>query len=274
MKHREIRWRQVLFGAFFLGLTPMCGTTSSSPTAEGSPTLCVPGRQLECTCPRGETNFQVCSDDGSRYLPCQCPATDGSAGSSRGGSIGSSGAAAGASAAGTGAGGVDGLGGVGGSAAAGGAGQAGGDNGDDACPTADQDLQANCSGSCDGQQQCNASPCSLETELLTFNYVRNSELVIRTPSRPGKLGHCDHCTKDKSPVAAITIGSKGFYSARPMKVEVEAPWYIIAGALCEPPYEVNCRVAPGTDILAIATKDASAPARNIRVTMASDVACP
>jgi len=268
MKHHETRWRQVLFGAFFLGLTPMCGTTSSSPTSEASPTLCVPGRQLECTCPRGETSFQVCSDDGARYLPCECPAAEGSAGSSRGGSTGSSGAAAGASTAGTGAGGVDGL---GGRAEAGAAGEAGMTNGDDPCPNADDEVLANCSDSCDGQEACNATPCGLETTRFRFDYVANSELVIRTPSRPGKLGSCDHCTKENSPVAGFTIDAN---VSKLVKIEVEAPWFLKSGSTCLPAYEVQCRVVQADFGAAIFTKDLNAPARNLRLTMADDVTCP
>jgi hypothetical protein len=35
---------------------------------------CVPGTQVECACVNGTAGIQVCSDDGSRLLPCQCAA--------------------------------------------------------------------------------------------------------------------------------------------------------------------------------------------------------
>jgi len=33
---------------------------------------CVPGREVSCACPGGETGVQVCDEEGARYLPCVC----------------------------------------------------------------------------------------------------------------------------------------------------------------------------------------------------------
>lgn len=33
---------------------------------------CVPGREIACACPGGETGAQTCDEEGARYLPCVC----------------------------------------------------------------------------------------------------------------------------------------------------------------------------------------------------------
>lgn len=40
--------------------------------APSSPPPCSIGKSEPCTCERGRTGVQICADDGSRWLPCQC----------------------------------------------------------------------------------------------------------------------------------------------------------------------------------------------------------
>jgi hypothetical protein len=40
--------------------------------SEARAAACTPGVQVECACPGGSKGAQVCSDNGSRFLPCQC----------------------------------------------------------------------------------------------------------------------------------------------------------------------------------------------------------
>ena len=52
-------------------------SSASSRASAGTPSTaaqrCVPGTQISCACPAGApSGIQVCSDDGARYLQCQC----------------------------------------------------------------------------------------------------------------------------------------------------------------------------------------------------------
>lgn len=42
-------------------------------SGENKGAQCVPNHHTSCPCPDGESGWQVCEDDGSRYSHCDCP---------------------------------------------------------------------------------------------------------------------------------------------------------------------------------------------------------
>ena len=101
-----------------------CGSDTSD-TGAPTKTGCVPGQQIHCGCPGGETGSQVCLPDGSGYDTCECGGAAGSGGGAgAGGSAGDAGTGGlGGSAGDAGTGGLGGSAGVAGQG--GGAGQGG-----------------------------------------------------------------------------------------------------------------------------------------------------
>jgi hypothetical protein len=57
--------------------TPPAADKAAEPVAAPpSQPACVPGQQIECACSGGVLGVQVCTDDGARFAPCVCQATE------------------------------------------------------------------------------------------------------------------------------------------------------------------------------------------------------
>ena len=52
--------------------TSGASATSMMATSD-DPLACVPGMQVECACAGGMMGAQACNEDGSGFLPCECP---------------------------------------------------------------------------------------------------------------------------------------------------------------------------------------------------------
>lgn len=99
------RTRTTLLAAL---LAPFIAGTACKSVQRGASLSCVPNQQSACSCPGGETSFQVCLPDGYSLSECECPSTG--TGATGGESAGGSGAVGG-SALGGAAGGGSGTGG-------------------------------------------------------------------------------------------------------------------------------------------------------------------
>lgn len=47
--------------------------TATAPNTDSGEAACTPGQQVECPCVGGAQGVQLCADDGSSFLPCECP---------------------------------------------------------------------------------------------------------------------------------------------------------------------------------------------------------
>jgi hypothetical protein len=269
-------WPALLVLTAISGTLSNCGASDQGGTAQRQPTpVCEPGRQVECACPSSPASgTQVCDEDGTRYLPCQCDPVSPTGGADPG--------PAGAGSPAVGAGGVQGVASGGastepaGSSGAHVGGEAGADtvSADDGCP---EGPSVNCSLTCEQQIDCPLTECFVPIEASRVRYASpevGGSITIRTPSNPGTVG-CNACDSGTSAVAAITLQG---YTADPVMYEVEAPWYLVVPsaseghAICESRGR-PCVKSPSQEPILVATSDPAAPSRNIRATTTFDL-CP
>lgn len=137
--------------------------------SESGASACVPGQQIACTCPTGDTGSQTCLAEGRGYEACVCQGTAAGPGGSGITTVGSGGAGGASSVAG--AGGAVGEGAAGG---AGGQGRSPCDDGLDLCGGECVDTESDaqhcgrCAKECAGGATCMASSC-----MAHFAYVAN-----------------------------------------------------------------------------------------------------
>lgn len=259
----------------------------------GSDQICTPGADTqECLGPGQCKGAQACAQDGKSFLPCECGSGTGG-GSGSGGGAGSGGTGNGGSA---GAGATGGGGGTGGAPPDGSAGSSGGgatgtDGGpndgsadvepdtapgplDDPCPT--EPIYLNCSMSCGGRDsECSMTECPDTLPGFWINDANVFPTYVRTPANPGAISACK-CSDGTVYGMVVKVNLQ---NTRGIRAFVDPPWKVLVQGwttkqCVHSKGKVGCAYGnspapPLISWIAITTDDPFAPARNVRLEIAS-----
>lgn len=242
-----------------------CGTDSAvSSSSDAEISACTPGRQVACACASGAPGAQICNEQGTAFLTCNCA---GAGIGDDGGDVTTSGNLVDRSVPGDGFEGLD-----GGLTDLGPQLDADQLHEDDPCPMSDGGV-LNCSASCANQRPqsvCSSIACTVTAaKAIDVNLYGTASAIFRTPARGGQDPGCSEKCDAGPPAQALLL----FASA--VKYVVEPPWYVISGrdSLCPFVPGSGCLIASGG--VWVATNEVNAPARNVIITAASQAdKCP
>jgi len=137
---------------------------------------------------------------------------------------------------------------------------------DDACSTTVPTI-VNCSTSCDNQQVCPPARCEdMAPMVVSLPAGWKSPSVLRTPSGAMPDSYCPGCT---GAIYKLVI-----HSQQPMRISVEPPW--ILGASSGGPCGLSATQCANfvTDV-AVLTHESNAPVRNVTIRYANpQIPCP